>query len=63
MRNLIYNIFHEEAVRRNDISGFWDTALATVSDLKYPKCERLTESLLVITPKILEQTSAESTTK
>ena len=54
MQNLIYNVFHDIAVRKDAVDDMWGAALASISGCKFPKFDRLHSTVVVLTHNILK---------
>jgi len=54
MQNLVYNVFHDIAVRRDAVEDMWGAALASISQQKFPKFDRLRSTVTVLTHNILK---------
>ena len=52
MKNLIYNVFHDIAVKRNAVEDMWGAALTTISPQKFPKFDRLRSAVTVLVQNI-----------
>lgn len=55
MLNLIYNVFHDLAVKRNAVEDMWGAALASISQQKFPKFDRLRSTVTSLTHNILKE--------